>query len=109
MSAFGGKADEISTIEKAKALARLYRRGQVGPRPRLGRQHANQEGLAGLVNDFGLALTNESTGSDHFLIAQTVEEEPGARVDLAPHVLLGNIRIVRHGLGCHIVCLSPNN
>ena len=40
----------------------------------LGRQHADQEGFAGLADDFGLALTNESMGSNQLLIAQTVEE-----------------------------------
>ena len=40
----------------------------------LGRQHADQEGLAGLVDDFGLTLTDESMASNQLFLAQAIEE-----------------------------------
>ena len=74
----------------------------------LGRQHADQEGLAGLVDDFGLTLTDESMASNQLFLAQAIEEYPAAPVNPAPHVLQGNIGIVRHGLGYHVVWPGPS-
>ncbi len=97
------KMNKYEIPERVAALPSYTGAGRWGRGARLGRQHADQEGFAGLADDFGLALTNESMGSDQFLIAQTVEEHPGARVDPAPHVLHGKFVIARHGLACHIV------
>jgi hypothetical protein len=63
----------------------------------LGRQHADQEGLAGFVDDLGLALADEGMGSHQLLIAQAVQPAmaQGARSVRPPTMIWCNRRRLR--------------